>query len=106
MPLELALTVTPFLIISVLFYFTVVVQEKMLHLAKDPDSGGRRDSRSSGTGSSATSGSTSRTARRSTTARIEARKKAMTSKPEGKDAHGEERVGPVAWASTPRTGPT
>ncbi len=37
MPLELALTVTPFLIISVLFYFTVVVQEKMLHLAKDPE---------------------------------------------------------------------
>ena len=37
MPLELVLTVTPFLIISVLFYFTVVVQEKMLHLAKDPE---------------------------------------------------------------------
>ena len=37
MPLELVLTVTPFLIISVLFYFTVVVQEKMLHLASDPD---------------------------------------------------------------------
>ncbi len=35
MPLELALTVTPFLIISVLFYFTVVVQERMLH--KDPN---------------------------------------------------------------------
>jgi cytochrome c oxidase subunit 2 len=35
MPLELALTVTPFLIISVLFYFTVVVQEEMLH--KDPN---------------------------------------------------------------------
>ena len=31
MPLELVLTVVPFLIISVLFYFTVVVQEKMLH---------------------------------------------------------------------------
>ena len=30
MPLELVLTVTPFLIISVLFYFTVVVQEKIL----------------------------------------------------------------------------
>ena len=37
MPLELVLTVTPFLIISVLFYFTVVVQEKMLHLDKDPE---------------------------------------------------------------------
>nr|MDT0526804.1 cytochrome C oxidase subunit II [Streptomyces sp. DSM 41633] len=35
MPLELALTVIPFLIISVLFYFTVVVQERMLH--KDPN---------------------------------------------------------------------
>src|ERR1700682_3412864 len=35
MPLELVLTVTPFLIISVLFYFTVVVQERMLH--KDPN---------------------------------------------------------------------
>jgi cytochrome c oxidase subunit 2 len=37
MPLELVLTVTPFLIISVLFYFTVVVQEKMLHLRSDPE---------------------------------------------------------------------
>jgi cytochrome c oxidase subunit II len=35
MPLELVLTVIPFLIISVLFYFTVVVQEQMLH--KDPN---------------------------------------------------------------------
>jgi len=35
MPLELVLTVVPFLIISVLFYFTVVVQEKILH--KDPN---------------------------------------------------------------------
>ena len=34
MPLELGLTVTPFLIISVLFYFTVVVQEKMLDMQK------------------------------------------------------------------------
>jgi cytochrome c oxidase subunit 2 len=37
MPLELVLTVTPFLIVSVLFYFTVVVQEKMLHLTKNPE---------------------------------------------------------------------
>ncbi len=37
MPLELVLTVTPFLIISVLFYFTVVVQEKMLHKESNPD---------------------------------------------------------------------
>jgi cytochrome c oxidase subunit II len=35
MPLELVLTVVPFLIISVLFYFTVVVQERVLH--KDPN---------------------------------------------------------------------
>jgi cytochrome c oxidase subunit 2 len=35
MPLELTLTVIPFLIISVLFYFTVVVQEKIL--AEDPN---------------------------------------------------------------------
>lgn len=35
MPLELVLTVIPFIIISVLFYFTVVTQQKMLH--KDPN---------------------------------------------------------------------
>src|SRR5277367_6175521 len=35
MPLELVLTVVPFLIIAVLFYFTVVVQERVLH--KDPN---------------------------------------------------------------------
>ena len=37
MPLELVLTVTPFLIISVLFYFTVVVQERMLHNDPNPE---------------------------------------------------------------------
>nr|WP_173839640.1 cytochrome c oxidase subunit II [Mycolicibacterium rutilum] len=37
MPLELALTVIPFLIISVLFYFTVVVQERMLHEEPNPE---------------------------------------------------------------------
>lgn len=37
MPLELVLTVVPFLIISVLFYFTVVVQEKMLHEEPNPE---------------------------------------------------------------------
>ena len=35
MPLELVLTVTPFLIISVLFYFTVVVQNKLLEIKGD-----------------------------------------------------------------------
>ncbi|AKN16833.1 cytochrome c oxidase subunit II [Mycobacterium haemophilum DSM 44634] len=94
MPLELVLTVTPFLIISVLFYFTVVVQEKMLHLAKDPEVvidvtafqwnwkfGYQRVNFKDGTltydGADPT------------------RKKAMVSKPEGKDSHGEELVGPV-----------
>ena len=37
MPLELVLTVVPFLIISVLFYFTVVVQEKVLHKEPNPE---------------------------------------------------------------------
>lgn len=99
MPLELVLTVTPFLIISVLFYFTVVVQEKMLHLAKDPEVvidvtafqwnwkfGYQRVAFKDGTlnydGSD------------------QARKKAMLSKPEGKDAHGEERVGAVRGFNT------
>jgi cytochrome c oxidase subunit II len=94
MPLELVLTVTPFLIISVLFYFTVVVQEKMLHLAKDPEVviditsfqwnwkfGYQRVDFKDGTltfdGADA------------------ARKKAMVSKPEGKDARGEEVVGAI-----------
>ncbi len=37
MPLELVLTITPFLIIAVLFYFTVVVQERMLKKEADPE---------------------------------------------------------------------
>ncbi|WNG91058.1 cytochrome c oxidase subunit II [Mycobacterium sp. ITM-2016-00318] len=37
MPLELVLTVVPFLIISVLFYFTVVVQEKLMHTESNPE---------------------------------------------------------------------
>jgi cytochrome c oxidase subunit II len=94
MPLELVLTVTPFLIISVLFYFTVVVQEKMLHLASDPEVvvditsfqwnwkfGYQKVDFKDGTlhydGADP------------------ARKAAMVSKPEGKDAHGEEIVGAV-----------
>lgn len=95
MPLELVLTVTPFLIISVLFYFTVVVQEKMLHLAKNPEVvidvtafqwnwkfGYQRVDLKDG--SAPYDGSDPD------------RKKAMLSKPEGKDEHGEERVGAVA----------
>jgi cytochrome c oxidase subunit 2 len=94
MPLELVLTVTPFLIISVLFYFTVVVQEKMLHLKSDPEVvvdvtafqwnwkfGYQKVDFKDGTlkydGADT------------------ARKHAMVSKPEGKDKHGEELVGPV-----------
>jgi cytochrome c oxidase subunit II len=94
MPLELVLTVTPFLIISVLFYFTVVVQEKMLHVDKDPEvvvdvtafqwnwkfgyqSVNFKDGTLKFDGADPE------------------RKKAMVSKPEGKDAHGEERVGPI-----------
>jgi cytochrome c oxidase subunit II len=99
MPLELALTVTPFLIISVLFYFTVVVQEKMLHVAKDPEVvvdvtafqwnwkfGYQRINFKDGT--------------LTYNGADEARKNAMVSKPEGKDAHGEERVGPVHGINT------
>ena len=95
MPLELVLTVTPFLIISVLFYFTVVVQQKMLHLAKNPDVvidvtafqwnwkfGYQRVDLKDGTAPYDGSDPD--------------RKKAMLSKPEGKDDHGEERVGAVA----------
>ncbi|OBK23224.1 cytochrome C oxidase subunit II [Mycobacterium asiaticum] len=99
MPLELVLTVTPFLIISVLFYFTVVVQEKMLHLEKDPEVviditsfqwnwkfGYQRVAFKDGT--------------LNYEGADEAKKKAMTSKPEGKDHHGEELVGPIRGLNT------
>jgi cytochrome c oxidase subunit 2 len=99
MPLELVLTVTPFLIISVLFYFTVVVQEKMLHLDKNPEVvidvtafqwnwkfGYQRVNFKDGT--------------LTYDGADEVRKKAMVSKPEGKDARGEERVGPVHGINT------
>lgn len=63
MPLELTLTVIPFIIISVLFYFTVVVQEELLK--KEPNPRSSSTSRhSSGTGSSATRRSPSPTAPR------------------------------------------
>ncbi|HEY3995470.1 MAG TPA: cytochrome c oxidase subunit II [Mycobacterium sp.] len=99
MPLELVLTVTPFLIISVLFYFTVVVQEKMLHLSKDPEVvidvtafqwnwkfGYQKVNFKDGT--------------LTYDGADQARKNAMLSKPEGKDAHGEELVGPVRGHNT------
>nr|WP_308476508.1 cytochrome c oxidase subunit II [Mycolicibacter sp. MU0083] len=37
MPLELSLTVLPFLAVAVIFYFTVVVQQQMLELKDDPE---------------------------------------------------------------------
>jgi cytochrome c oxidase subunit II len=94
MPLELVLTVVPFLIISVLFYFTVVVQEKMLHKDPNPEVvidvtafqwnwkfGYQKIAFTDGT---------------LTYDGVDnARKTAMESKPEGEDAHGEEIVGPI-----------
>ena len=67
MPLELVLTVIPFIIISVLFYFTVVVQQKMTHRDPNPRSSSTSPP-SSGTGSSATRRSRSPTAPSTTTA--------------------------------------
>jgi cytochrome c oxidase subunit II len=100
MPLELVLTVTPFLIISVLFYFTVVVQEKMLHLASDPEVvidvtsfqwnwkfGYQKVNFKDGT-------------IKNYDGADPARKAAMVSKPEGKDKHGEELVGPIRGLNT------
>ena len=92
MPLELVLTVIPFVIISVLFYFTVVVQEKFLDVEPNPEVvvdvtafqwnwkfGYQKVDFKDGT------------------LKYDGvdndRKAAMESKPEGKDAHGEERVG-------------
>jgi cytochrome c oxidase subunit 2 len=94
MPLELVLTVVPFLIISVLFYFTVVVQEKMLHKDPNPEVvidvtafqwnwkfGYQRIAFTDGT---------------LTYDGVDnARKTAMESKPEGTDAHGGELVGAI-----------
>jgi cytochrome c oxidase subunit 2 len=92
MPLELVLTVTPFLIISVLFYFTVVVQEKMLHKDPNPEVivdvtafqwgwkfGYQKVNFTDGTFSY--DGTDNQ------------RKAAMESRPEGVDKHGEEIVG-------------
>jgi cytochrome c oxidase subunit II len=94
MPLELVLTVVPFLIISVLFYFTVVVQEEMLHKEPDPEVvvdvtafqwnwkfGYQKVDFKDGT--------------LQYEGVDEAAKDAMESKPEGTDGHGEELVGPI-----------
>ncbi|MGB8404567.1 MAG: cytochrome c oxidase subunit II [Mycobacterium sp.] len=90
MPLELVLTVVPFLIISVLFYFTVVVQDKMQHKDPNPDVvidvtafqwnwkfGYQKVGFLNFDGAD------------------HARKDAMKSKPEGLDEHGEERIGAI-----------
>jgi cytochrome c oxidase subunit 2 len=94
MPLELVLTVVPFLIISVLFYFTVVVQEKMLHKDPHPEVvidvtafqwnwkfGYQKIAFTDGT--------------LSYEGADPARKAAMESRPDGVDAHGGELVGPI-----------
>jgi cytochrome c oxidase subunit II len=94
MPLELVLTVVPFLIISVLFYFTVVVQEKMLHKDPNPEVvidvtafqwnwkfGYQNINFHDGT--------------LTYDGADPARKAAVASKPEGKDKNGEELVGAV-----------
>jgi cytochrome c oxidase subunit II len=100
MPLELVLTVVPFLIIAVLFYFTVVVQEKMLYLASDPEVvidvtafqwnwkfGYQKVNFKDGT-------------IKNYDGADPARKAAMASKPSGTDSRGEELVGPVRGLNT------
>jgi len=94
MPLELTLTVIPFLIISVLFYFTVVTQQKVLHKDPNPEVvvdvtafqwnwkfGYQKINFKDG--SFTYDGADP------------ARKAALASKPEGTDKHGEELVGAV-----------
>jgi cytochrome c oxidase subunit 2 len=94
MPLELVLTVVPFLIISVLFYFTVVTQQKVLQKEANPEvvvdvtafqwnwkfGYQKVDFKD---GSFTYDGADP------------ARKAALTSKPEGTDEHGEEVVGAI-----------
>ena len=94
MPLELTLTVIPFVIISVLFYFTVVVQERMLNKEPNPEVvvdvtafqwnwkfGYQKIDFQDGT---------------FTYDGVDnARKEAMVSKPEGVDSHGEEQIGAI-----------
>lgn len=95
MPLELVLTVVPFLIISVLFYFTVVVQERMLHKDPNPEVvidvtafqwnwkfGYQKVDFADGT--------------LNYDGADNERKEAMVSEPEGVDEHGIEQVGPIA----------
>jgi len=94
MPLELVLTVIPFIIISVLFYFTVVTQEKMLNKEPNPEVvvdvtafqwnwkfGYQKVNFADGSFNY--------------DGADPARKAALASKPEGTDKHGEERVGAI-----------
>ena len=94
MPLELVLTVIPFMIVSVLFYFTVVTQQKMLHKDPNPEVvvdvtafqwnwkfGYQKVAFKDG--SFDYDGADP------------ARKAAMLSKPEGEDSHGEEKIGAI-----------
>ncbi|MFV0495189.1 cytochrome c oxidase subunit II [Mycobacterium sp.] len=94
LPLELVLTAIPFLVISVLFYFTIIVEDRIIDLSKDPEVvvdvtgfqwnwkfGYQRVAFKDGTFNY--------------DGADEAKKLAMTSKPEGKDSHGEELVGAV-----------
>ena len=104
MPLELVLTVTPFLIISVLFYLTVVVQEKMLHLAGNPDvvidvTAFQWNWKFGYQKANFQDGSLSFPSAQEA-ADSDAKKKSMESKPKGKDEHGEELVGPVRGHNT------
>ena len=94
MPLELVLTVVPFLIISVLFYFTVVTQQKVLHKDPNPEVvvdvtafqwnwkfGYQKIAFKDGSFNY--------------DGADPARKAAMISKPEGTNSHGEEEVGAI-----------
>lgn len=94
MPLELVLTVIPFVIISVLFYFTVVTQQKVLHKEPNPEVvvdvtafqwnwkfGYQKVAFADGSFNYEGADP--------------ARKAALISKPEGKDKHGEEEVGAI-----------
>lgn len=94
MPLELGLTVIPFLAVAAIFYFTVVVEDKVLYEAPDPEVvvdvtafqwnwkfGYQKVAFHDGT--------------LNYDGADPSRKSAMVSKPEGLDKFGEERVGPV-----------
>ena len=94
MPLELVLTVIPLLMVGVLYYFTIITEDKFLNREPDPEvtvdvtafqwnwkfgyqKVAFKDGSFNYDGVDA------------------AAKAALTSKPEGKDEHGEERVGAV-----------